>query len=448
MSSNETPVTIIDSRKTTSGIAKRLRDALSRRHKLSISSAQSTELTALALGHPSANHMAAALNSISVPPSPMTGAHAASAELLDALQYTVDVIREGAGGRDDQLSDDERQAIAQAQAVIGNHRAAAPDPDGYAPYTVILLDNYRDEVSIEHVEARSVDEAMSLATAQYQVNVAEKNGFPTSEEVEIHFLSGVGYAAVFPGHLNCLFRAQEDGPFAEGDENASAVASVRVKQAEDAILDKLHEIAIHLSNFENPANRKYKEAAEAMVEKRISALQSGAGVECIGAIIDLLQIYEMLTSHMKIEIDSDGDDLNNYLAPHVWDLIIMLEKHAGEVPLGEGPVYGADPEIKLYQMTGAYGDDGGYWGAHVPAASRDDAVQITREIMTTNSGVDLDEDDAEVDEFEIIDDFEVSPREVATKDLIRDPDFNAWSPAMRAARIEIRAREYLQGAGL
>src|SRR3546814_10563837 len=68
--------------------------------------------------------------------------------------------------------------------------------------------------------------------------------------------------------------------------------------------------------------------------------------------------------------------------------------------LFRSPVYGADPELKLFQMTGAYGEDGGYWGALVPATDVDEATSITREIMSENSHL----EEGEVEEYEIVDD--------------------------------------------
>ena len=376
-------VAAITSRKTASGIAKRLRAALRDRHKLAVTSTQSTELVAASLGYSSANHMAAALNDL--------------------------------------------QAVATS--------VADADPEGYRPFTVIVIDNYRDKMSIEHVEARSVDEAISLATAQYQVRIAEENGVPTPEEEEFSFLSGVGYAAVFSGHLACLLRAEDEAHAHPAD--AQAVLKSH-------ILIVLHDIGATLMASSEPANRAQAARGKAILRSRITTLSDDAAIDWIALMVDLLELKRIVRA-LEREFDGHGDDL----ADHAYGLLDLLMNRvaaaSGSIALRRGPVYGADPDLKLFQMTGAYGEDGGHWGAHVPARNDEEAVLITRQIMSENTG---EYENGEIGDFEIVDQFDVDPRQVATKDLVGDPEFNSWSPALRAARVELRAREYLQGAGM
>ena len=252
-------------------------------------------------------------------------------------------------------------------------------------------------------------------------------------------------------HMAVSLKALEAAaPAGAADLHSSEPAAPSPVSLQD-LLSGLRELTVNLSNVSvqavhsGPAQlrRAIGIGSELLVRLETGSLQQASDWICV--LADLLEMDDILDP-LVARRDGQSEEILDEMLLVLSTLIRQAEAAAGPASFRTGPVHGADPDMHLFDMLGDYGSDSNEWGAHVPARDEDEAITIARTVMTENSGLDPETDG--VEEFDIINSFQVDPRKVAASDLAENPEFNTWSPAVRAARVELRARDYLRGAGM
>ena len=177
----------------------------------------------------------------------------------------------------------------------------------------------------------------------------------------------------------------------------------------------------------------------------LNRLMASTALDWVALMADAIRIEEEL-SNIQPAQDGQSEEVLGAMLDVATNLIWRIEQTVYKIELRTGPVHGAPDGQAIYEVDGDYGDDSNEWGGWIAASSEDEAIEIARTIMTENSGGDPETNG--VEEFDILYSGEADPRVLAAKDLASNPAFNSWTPVYRAARIEIRARQYFEGAGI